>query len=441
MNPKNFPVACKSFCIKIIKQYFTLNNINQGFFYALLISNFIFLDFVQNIFLEFISPFIAFYGLYKLISSRKEVFFFTGFFVGILWFYWISFSLIYYDLKFLIPFEILFIAIVYGCIFLICGLNKNLFFRALMLYLISYIHPFGFDWLNLELILVNGIFQPNFRGFLMIMLAIIFLHFDKKMKFVSILFLISALQFSEFKPNFLPFRTKIIQTNIDQNEKWEEKNKIPLIKNSLKSIDEAINEKYKVVILPENAFVTYLNLEDVLIEILKEKSKQITIIAGALAYEKNKIYNSTYVFENNTMQRFDKHFLVPFGEEIPLPEFVKKIINKYFFDGASDFAKSKKIYNDYKIGDILVRNAICYEVTKKEIYQNSPKIIVAITNNAWFMPSTQPIVQKFLIKYYASKYGVSVYHSVNKSKSGIIVPKQMWIKRFLNLIKNKKENL
>ena len=37
--------------------------------------------------------------------------------------------------------------------------------------------------------------------------------------------------------------------------------------------------------------------------------------------------------------------------------------------------------------------------------------MIVISNNAWFTPSIEPILQKQLLRYYAKKYGISIYHS------------------------------
>lgn len=359
----------------------------------------------------------------------------TGFFIGIIWFYWISFSLVYYNLAFLIPFEIFIIALIYGLMFLLCGLWQNKIIRAILLICVSYVHPFSFNWLNLELTLILGIFEPNLRGIMAVFVAIIVFYEVKKYKFIlSALILCTGLQIFEKEPNFLPFETKLAGTDIPQSQKWVPQNKPKYIKEALNMIDTAINEKKKFIILPETAFVTFLNLDKSLIEILKEKSHQITILAGGLAFENRYSYNSAFLFQSGVMQRFDKHILVPFGEEIPLPNFIKNIANKLFFHGAQDFSKSSKV-SSYTIKDINITNAICYEATRDEIYENNPKFVVAISNNGWFLPSTEPILQSALIKYYATKSGTTIYHSVNGSKSEIITPKKLWIKELVGALK------
>ena len=151
---------------------------------------------------------------------------------------------------------------------------------------------------------------------------------------------------------------------------------------------------------------------------LKNLSKKITIITGALHYKDMKLYNSTYIFENGKVTIIDKHILVPFGEYIPFPIFQKEI-NKIFFNGASDYSTSKN-FGTFKIKSYEFINAICYEATTKELYKLRPKYIIALSNMAWFMPSIAPVIQKLLIKTYATQYKKIVFHSLNGYKSYII---------------------
>ncbi|MSN96051.1 apolipoprotein N-acyltransferase [Campylobacter sp. FMV-PI01] len=425
-----------SFTKKIISRYSTINEIIKCFFIAILISNFIFLSIFDNLWLNFISPFLTIFGFLKLFKFNKIKFFYTGFFIGILWFYWVSFSLRFYDLSYLIPIEILFFGLIYGLIFLVCGWFKNLYFRAFMLLSVSYFYPFNFNWLNLEATLVIGIFEPNLRGLGFIFAFIIAYYSLNKFKFISIFLLIFALQFKQNVPNLLPLKIYLANTNINQEIKWKNEYRNDQIKQVLNLINKAIMDGYEFIILPENAIVSYVNLELNLMQYLKEKSHNIGILTGGLAYENDFIYNSAFLFKDGDMKRFDKFILVPFGEEIPLPTFIKNFVNKIFFKGASDI-KSAKNLSTYEINGFKITNAICYEVTRPEIYANNPDFVIAISNNGWFMPSTEPNLQRLLIKYYATKHATTIYHSVNGSKSEIITPKKMWIKEFIMQIKSK----
>ena len=95
-------------------------------------------------------------------------------------------------------------------------------------------------------------------------------------------------------------------------------------------INQAISDGSRIVALPESAFPLFLDHSEILLSVLKQKSYQIAIVTGALGTSDNKLYNSTYLFDKGEIKRLDKLILVPFGEEIPLPNFIKDLINRLF---------------------------------------------------------------------------------------------------------------
>ena len=125
------------------------------------------------------------------------------------------------------------------------------------------------------------------------------------------------------------------------------------------------------------------------------------------------------MFEEGNYEIAKKMILVPFGEYIPLPEFAKEFINDLFFAGASDFKTADKP-TDFIIRGVKFRNAICYEATCKEIYEGDVDFVIASSNNAWFYPSIEPTLQKLLMRFYARKNGVTIYHAANWSGTAII---------------------
>lgn len=402
---------------------------------AIFLSNFIFVSYFENLVFEFISPFLVIFALFILIKSNRFEFFHTGFFIGIFWFYWVSFSLRFAGLAYLIPLEILIFGVIYGFIFLVIGWFKSVYIRVVLLLMVSYFYPLNFNWLNLELTLIYGIFEPNLRGLGAVLLSItLFIKLPKFRVLGSVLVIILGLQVKECEINHLPFKTKLITTNIPQSTRWHKDMVMPQVKELLEETQTAINEDYNFIIFPESAITTYLNLDENLIKIFKNLSNDIAILLGSSTYENGKLYNSSYLFENGEMSRFDKHILVPIGEEIPLPNFARDFINSVFFDGGSDFSKADS-YSEFEISGVKVRNAICYEATRPEIYAKNPKIMVAISNNGWFVPSTEPNFQTLFIRYFATKNCTTVYHSVNGSKSEIIEPKRMWIKKMMKMFR------
>jgi len=117
-------------------------------------------------------------SLYLLMKSGTRVWFWSGFFIGLFWFWWIGLSFIHYHMIWAIPLAELGIALIYGGIFWLIAKtafgtarlvqrNRNvapqhkpslstLSIKALGLLILSYIHPFGFDWFKPELLFVES---------------------------------------------------------------------------------------------------------------------------------------------------------------------------------------------------------------------------------------------------------------------------------------------
>ena len=350
--------------------------------------------------------------------------FYIGFFVGILWFYWVGISFQYYDLTYLSPFIVLGFALTYGIIFYLIALYDHPIFRIIVISLLSFIQPFGFNWFIPELIFVDSYFPITKEYFILILASVyMFIYLNKKIKIIAIIPLLLIISNNQTSVNSPDINISMPQVNVAQDSKWLKSNLTNVIDQNLKLIDHAIEKGKELVILPETAFPVLLNKEDYLRHKLEEKSKHIEIVAGALFLENRQYYNATYHFMDGSFEIAKKIVLVPFGEEIPLPKFFVDLINDTFFNGAEDYKKADKP-TDFIIKNIKFRNAICYEATSEEIYQNlnDVKYVIATSNNAWFTPSIEPTLQKLLLKYYAKKYKVSIFHSVNGSENYIINP-------------------
>lgn len=378
--------------------------------------------------------FFAFLGFYLLLNSSKLEYFFTGFFVGILWFYWIGFSFRFYELTWAIPFVIFGIAIICGVLFFIPTLitTFNLLRVFLLVLFSSFLPFFGFNWLNFGLLFYNTSFGLTFYHVLFFVSGVYALQILKKWKkLFSIVLFIFALDFSIKIPlKNLPFDVKIVSTQISQADKWE----ISAIKSTIDSnfyeIELAISERKRLIILPETAFPLYLNKEIYIQQILLKYSKDIAIITGALSHENNFSYNSAYFFDKGNMRRADKVVLVPFGESIPLPKFLAKPLSNLIFGSENNFVKADKVA-DFIVDGIKIRSAICYEGSKDELFVGDFSHMSVISNNSWFLPSTEPILQTLMLSLYATKNNKIIYHSVNGKGDGIIKPRETFLQKFI----------
>lgn len=405
-----------------------------------MLSNPIYFSFFENILLETLSPFLTIWGLILLLQTKSaKGYFWTGFLMGLFWFWWVGLSAIYFNLNYLVPVIALIMGLVYGVLFRICFLFKFDFLRLCAIFVLSFIHPLGFDWLEWGIYTTYGFFDSSLRGIICLFLIAYFIYEGYisryyKIAIVLILFF-TGFHYEEKTATTLPFSYKLINTNISQDQKFLQEKLILNSNTLLSEISRAILEKKELVILPETAFA--FNLRGTKYEeFLKELSHKIIIITGAFYTKDEQTYNSTYVFRQGKSYIFNKHFLVPFGEEIP---FFKELVKKYFLPNMEEFARGP-VQSQYKLNNSLITNAICYEATKEQNYKNS-KIIIALSNNAWFKHSSEYKLQKLLMQFYANKYGVSVYHATNGKENAVILPKKRLDLRWLEEFKSWKENL
>ena len=416
-----------------ISDYFTIKKITRGFFIALLSAGFLYLDWFGLV-NYFVNTILALLSVFFLLQADKKVWFWFGFFMASLWFWWISMSFANYGFAWAIPIGVLITSLVFGFIFLffakvsefisekLSTIHASLFsmiIKAIALLLLSYIHPLGFDWYKPELIFTNsyiGIEKWQFA----IVLSSIILTLHKR----QILFLFLILFAYPYATHFQDVKTlkkdlSLSSFKINVVDKWKPELQQNHINQIFQKIDSAILEKKSLVILPESIFALFLNKQPMLMDALLERSKTIDIVLGALYWDNGTPRNSTYIFTKGGYTIANKTVLVPFGEANPLPKFMSSWINDLFFDGAPDYVAADKP-TDYELGNTLYRNAICYEACSEELYEGEPKNMITISNNGWVSPSIEPTQQKILLQYYSKKYGTTIYHSINMSPSYII---------------------
>ncbi|QKF81064.1 apolipoprotein N-acyltransferase [Halarcobacter ebronensis] len=402
---------------------FNKTYIIKGLMIALFFSAFIYLAHF-NLESKLFNTILGLLGIYFVLISKKQTLFFTGFFIGLFWFYWVGNSFVYYDLAYLKPIVPFAFALVYGFLFFLISIVEFTFYKAAILFIFSYIHPFGFNWFVPDLVFINSYFKADKPSFAIVLISLfLFINFKTKWKVFALLPLLYIYTNSGEYIDNPKLKISMPQINVNQDRKWAKDNLSNVIDENFRLIEEAIKEKKDLIILPETAFPIVLNKDEFVLTRLFELSKHINIVVGALYYEDNNYYNTTYYFNKMKAKIAKKVVLVPFGEKIPLPKFMVDFINNTFYNGAQDY-KEAKTPTDFEINGIKFRNAICYEATSETLFKNLDgiKYMIATSNNAWFTPSIEPTLQNLLLKYYAKRYDITILHSVNGSENGIIRP-------------------
>ena len=405
------------------RDYSNKNFIIKGFISSILLSSFIYLSYF-NIEIKILNTILGLFALYFLLVIPKKSLFISGFLTGILWCWWMAVSLQYYDLAFLTPVILIGLGLSFGLMFYLFALFDRLTFRILTIFAFTFFAPFGFNWMKFELLFVDSYIGTDKLSFILILISFYFVIKLKRFKVLSVIPLLFAFHFPNGSyiqnPNA---KIHMPQMNVNQNLRWDKQYKSTLEQQNFDEINNGINLQKDLVVLPETAFTTVLNRNLVLLEKLKTLSNNIDIVTGGLYVENEKIYNASYHFSKGEVQIAKKVVLVPFGEEIPFPKFFVDLINDIFYNGAQDYSKASDP-TDFVIKGEKFRNAICYEATTDKIFENlgDTKYMIAISNNAWFIPSIEPTLQHLLLKYYSKKYGVNIYNVVNGSSNRIYIP-------------------
>lgn len=360
---------------------------------------------------------------YYLISDRSYRFY-LGFFTGVFWFYWIPFSFRFFGIEWFIPLAIFGIGLFYGILFYVSLYVQSLIYRTIFVFFLPFIAPFGFDWLDFRTMFAPSIFYINSLGYALLLASMFLLLYCKgSKKLLSVLLIIFCLFLFPKDKNLQTSMPDIelVTTHIPQNERWNQDYLATIITENFHAIDSAIDADKDIIIFPETAFPFVLENSPNIVSALQNLSHKITIIAGALRQDGAKTYNSSYVFTQGTLQFADKQLLAPFGETMPLPSFLKNWLNSSL--GKGEFAKPLVFAPiDFEIGEQRFRSAICYEATSEKFYRGNPQLMVAISNNAWFTPSTQPALQELIMLSFAKAHHTIIYHATNGSSSAVINP-------------------
>ena len=423
-----------------ISEHFNIKKITEGFLIALLSAGAIYLDWfglVNNL----INTILGLLTLYLLLLADKKTWIWTGFFIGVLWFWWIGISFKNYDMAWAIPIPILILGLIYMIIFYVAITFVNfigsilsvehgqpqgavptwfdLFGKVIILLLLSYVHPFGFDWFKPELMFTNSYLGVEKWQFALVLVGLAMTIYKKQLFYLFIILLAYPYANHFQKNSTINSLLELHGTHTNVKDKWDEKLRNSHIDNVLIAINKAIETKKQIIVFPESVLPIFLNKQAQIMQRLQSDSTKITIVIGALYWDNGIPRNSTYIFQNGAYTIANKVKLVPFGEENPLPDFMGKWINDLFFDGAPDYVASTD-FTDYNIEGVTYRNAICFEATSEKLYEGKPKNMIALSNNGWLIPSIEPTEQKILLQYYSKKYGTTIYHAVNMSDSYII---------------------
>ncbi|MGL1933716.1 MAG: apolipoprotein N-acyltransferase [Fibrobacterales bacterium] len=217
----------------------------------------------------------------------------------------------------------------------------------------------------------------------------------------------------------------VAQPSIEQREKWIRKDFDKVIDQTLTTADLINSDSADLIIFPETAIPEYLRKVSRLSERIQKLAydKHSSILIGALDYQRSikgsirkyKVYNSGFLFSKDSTvarRKYDKNRLVPFSERLPWEDIIPAIQHLNMGEGDFTAGTESPAWDAIKFSP-----QICYEVVYPYFIRNAisegAKIIVVITNDAWFKRSTQPYQHANLIRFRAIENGIPIVQSAN----------------------------
>jgi apolipoprotein N-acyltransferase len=151
----------------------------------------------------------------------------------------------------------------------------------------------------------------------------------------------------------------------------------------------------------------------------------VPLLFGVLTYsdEEKYPYNSAYMMEpdGRITGRFDKNYLLVFGEYIPFYEHIPSF--KKWFPAASNFARGTTVttfpFKGWKLGPLICYEDIIPAFTRR-LAELEPNLLVNITNDAWFGATSEPYEHMALAVYRAVELRRGLVRAVNTGVSAFM---------------------
>jgi apolipoprotein N-acyltransferase len=234
-----------------------------------------------------------------------------------------------------------------------------------------------------------------------------------------------------------------VQGNISQDEKWS-----PAIKE--KTIDRYLalsakaaqqGERLQLMVWPETALPFYPHREPLMSRVRDfAKEKQIYLLLGAPYFTVKterqdeqfisslrpvEYFNSALMLDRSgaTTGRYNKQHLVPFGEYVPLRDFLWFV--KPLVELVGDFTPGDSS-KPLEAGGIRAGVLICFESIFPDIARRTAEeganLLVSMTNDAWYGQSSAPQHSWAMTVLRAVENRRSLVRAANTGISGFVLP-------------------
>ena len=295
------------------------------------------------------------------------------------------------------------------------------------------------QWTNLPLIQIASLTGVYGITFLIVLVNVSITEFFLRRKRGQ-LFLVLALllmvylygfnQLTTYNLRLTAYNLKVatIQGNIPQKMKMDYRFNDYVTQVHEDLTRQATLEKPNLIIWPETTVLIYPTLNSVYFSKIKNLAveSRSDLIFGTPYFEQGKIYNSALAISSSgeTLNRYDKYQLVPFGEYLPFRPIVYPFLKSYPLF-AVDYNTNPK-QEVLKITKAKIGTVICFESTFPYLVRDKIKkgadFILVITNDAWFKDSDAAYQHLSFASLRAVENRTYVVQVANTGLSAIIDP-------------------
>lgn len=222
-----------------------------------------------------------------------------------------------------------------------------------------------------------------------------------------------------------PLQVALAQGNVPQDMRWLTSEQ-QATREIYRSLTENIPE-HTLVIWPEAALTEFYHTAQ---EFLEEQAallaaKNSALITGIPVFDSHhrRFYNAVMTITGGTGHYF-KQRLVPFGEYVPLEDFIRGVIP--FFDlPMSSFSRGTRQQQNLLAKGYEITPLICYEVLYPDLLMPNAQnahFLLTISNDAWFGDSAGPKQHFQMARMRSLETGRWLLRATNTGITALVAP-------------------
>ncbi|MBB5212079.1 apolipoprotein N-acyltransferase [Microbulbifer hydrolyticus] len=221
----------------------------------------------------------------------------------------------------------------------------------------------------------------------------------------------------------------LVQANIPQDKKWLPEFRGETIRRYQTATEALQRENVDLVIWPEAALPLLYHHAPNLMEALQNNAQEseTDLITGIL-YDTEQdlrrvVHNSAAVF-GHQQQLYHKRHLVPFGEYVPLEDWIRGTIE--FFNLPTSFIRpGPEGQQPLQAGGLSWAPLICYEIVYPQLVAKSSGdagVLLTLSNDAWFGRSIGPLQHMQMAQMRALETRRYLVRGTNTGVTAIVAP-------------------